>query len=104
MYTGSTLGRLLSVRIRKLRTIQNRLAERNMRATGGACDAVSPKRVRLERVSSYGTQPVPIVTRTQAVWATESAWYSLSTEGAVGWFERVREHWQNVSRFVAAIN
>lgn len=44
---------------------------------------VSPNRVRHERVSSYGAQPVPIVTCARAVWAAGSAWYSPSTEGAV---------------------
>jgi hypothetical protein len=42
---------------------------------------VSSNRVRHERVSNYGTQPVPIVAC--AVWATGSPWYSPSTEGLV---------------------
>jgi hypothetical protein len=51
-----------------------------------ACECprrVSPNRVRHERVSSYGAQPVPIVTCARAVWATGSPWYGQSTEGLV---------------------
>src|SRR6266478_2481427 len=44
---------------------------------------VSPKRARHERVSSYGTQPVPVVTCARAVSTTGSAWDRPSTEGAV---------------------
>jgi hypothetical protein len=44
---------------------------------------VSPKRIRHERVSSYGAPPVPIVACAEAAWGTRSAWYGPSTEGSL---------------------
>jgi len=67
---------------------------------------ITKERLQVERVSSYGAQPLalPIVTGIRAVWETGSAWYTSSTEGGVVQLQIEHEWEQNVNRLVAAIN